>query len=242
MSRTVEKANGESGNVLFLILIAVALFAALSYAVTQSSRSGGSDAAGETNLLNSAQITQYPASIRTSILRMIIGGTDVAELEFNSPADFGAAGFVVRDGVFHPSGGGATFADPPPDLIANNTGGNGVWYFNTNFEINLIGLSGTDGADLVAFLPGVTQAICRRINDQLGLPVPPPVVSTDISTDFRTRIQGATSTAIPLATFTATAANNAATLPAAFDGQPFGCFENGGTAGLFVYYHVLVER
>ena len=67
-------ANGESGNVLFLILIAVALFAALSYAVTQSSRTGGGASDGEQNLINSAQVTQYPASVRTAIVRMIIDG------------------------------------------------------------------------------------------------------------------------------------------------------------------------
>ncbi len=83
--------NGESGNVLFLILIAVALFAALSYAVTQSSRSGGGDAASETNLINSSTITQYPAGIRTALVRMIVSsGVTADELSFNTPSDFGA--------------------------------------------------------------------------------------------------------------------------------------------------------
>ena len=27
-----------------------------------------------------------------------------------------------------------------------------------------------------------------------------------------------------------------------FNGQPFGCFQNGGGDGDYVYYHVVVER
>ena len=87
---TYKKDNNaaQEGNVLFLILIAVALFAALSYAVTQSSRSGGGDTS-ETTLINTAQITQYPASVRTSIIRMLVSGNVAAdELLFVIPADF----------------------------------------------------------------------------------------------------------------------------------------------------------
>src|SRR5688500_18709552 len=83
-----RKRVKESGNVLFLILIAVALFAALSYAVTQSTRSGGGDAGRETSRISGAQMTQYPASIRTALVRMIIGGQNVDTLEFNDPSTF----------------------------------------------------------------------------------------------------------------------------------------------------------
>lgn len=65
------KSNNQSGNVLFLILIAVALFAALSYAVTQSTRGGG-NADDETSLISSASLTQYPASLKLSMLRLSI--------------------------------------------------------------------------------------------------------------------------------------------------------------------------
>ena len=64
---------GEKGNVLFLILIAVALFAALSYAVTQSTRSGGGSADRERSILSSASLTQGPTALRTSLIRMVLG-------------------------------------------------------------------------------------------------------------------------------------------------------------------------
>lgn len=103
----IEYRNRETerGNVLFLILIAVALFAALSYAVTQSTRSGSGDASGETNLINSAQLAQYPAGVRTSVVRMVIGGISVDQLVFDGPTNFGVIS-DLRYAVFHPQGGG----------------------------------------------------------------------------------------------------------------------------------------
>lgn len=236
------RPQGEEGNVLFLILIAVALFAALSYAVTQSSRSGSGDAGSETNLINSAQLTQFPASIRTAIVRMIVGGTSVSTLNFNPPADF-ANLESVSVGVFHPSGGGATYAEAPAALMAS--GASGTWHYNASMEIPDIGIAGADGNDLIAFLPGITQNVCTKINQELGLPTPTPVIATDVSADYLDDMEdpdGAGGTAAPFPTGTdVTDIDDGA---GAFDGQPFGCFRNGPTAspGDYVYYHVLVER
>jgi len=232
----------EQGNVLFLILIAVALFAALSYAVTQSTRSGGGDAGRETSLINSAQITQYPASIKTAITRMIISlSVDPATLEFNPPADLGSLTQATY-GVFNPAGGGATYTEAPSSVMAAGTPG--VWRFNSENEIFNIGTDGapsTSSADIIAFLPGVSQAICERIHSQLGISTTIPteagvVLDTaatftlaDNMTSANTGI-GAGGAIIGDPTLTVTTLN----------GQPQGCFQQ--PASTYIYYHVLVER
>lgn len=238
----VGARRGEEGNVLFLILIAVALFAALSYAVTSSSRSGSGDAGSETNLVNSAQLTQYPASIRTAIVRMIVGGTAVSSLNFNQPSDFSNLESTAV-GVFHPSGGGATYAQAPAALMAS--GAAGTWHFNASMEIPDIGTAGADGNDLIAFLPGITLAVCAKINGEYGLPTTPPVLATDVSGDYLDDMidpDGAAGSAAPFPT--ATDVTDIDDGSGTFDGQPFGCFRNGpvATPGDYVYYHVLVER
>ena len=104
MSNNQIKRQSERGNVLFLILIAVALFAALSYVVTQSTRSGGGSTEREKNILSSAQMTQYPTALRTAIIRQVLGGVAIETVLFNAPGTFGASTNLE---VFHPSGGGA---------------------------------------------------------------------------------------------------------------------------------------
>lgn len=66
--KLVSVKTSEAGNVLFLILIAVALFAALSYVVTQSSRSGSGDTSTEQAKLLMAQIDSLSAALSTAML------------------------------------------------------------------------------------------------------------------------------------------------------------------------------
>lgn len=251
MTLIVKERSGERGNVLFLILIAVALFAALSYAVTQSTRSGSGDASGETNLINSAQLAQYPAGVRTAVVRMVINGISVDQLVFDAPADFDNVSDLTYD-VFHPTGGGAVYQLAPKDVLnaASPGSSGGLWIFSSKYQIDGVG-STTDGGggnvgnDIISFLPGVAMNVCKKLNDEVG------IISTEApATD-----------GIPLSTLptyptladtmsetqTAGIPSGEPTGIIAGDlvGQPFGCFRVGAvgaTTATYVYYHVLVER
>lgn len=231
----------EAGNVLFLILIAVVLFAALSYAVTQSSRSGGGGADGEANLVNSAQITQYPASVRTAIVRMIIGGVDVTQLNFDPPSAFGATCTGnPTPCVFHPNGGGATYVTAPAAVTAN--GGQGQWLFTSDFAIEDIG---TTANDIIALLPGVGASICQRLNTELGIPHAGDGDGDNIGQGPTTDpVDSALNMDSTSGLGIGTAANGVAAffMDGDFKGQPFGCYDTEGANDPNVYYHVLVER
>lgn len=234
-----KAGQDESGNVLFLILIAVALFAALSYAVTSSTRSSGGDASGETNLISSAQIVQYPSAVSTAIVRMVIGGATIDEIRFNRPAEFEELDSEAI-GVFHPNGGGATYITAPPDIMAD--GQPGEWVFNGEMEVTDIGLNGAGGNDIVAYLIGLKQSICRKINEEHGLGKVIPILDADRESQYTTRMydDGVSDYELPA---TAVAAIEAAGSDAGFfDGKPYGCFQNAGGDGEYVYYHVVVER
>lgn len=229
--------RGEAGNVLFLILIAVALFAALSYAVTQSTRSGGGDASSEKSLVSSAALTQYPASIKTGITRMIISnGVAVEDLLFTKPVDFTddlTTDALRKRGVFYSTGGGVTYSDAPKDVVTTATG---PWIFNAENEVVNIGTTAASGvttatADVIAFLPNVTKGVCDKIHEQLGLAKTYPTIAVNATLMMEVGHVG-----IPASPA------GARITSAVLDGQPQGCVSNGGTPVVYTYYHVLVER
>jgi len=62
----------QSGNILFLILLAVVLFAALAYAVTQSMRGGGKTATPEKISAAIAQVNQHATAIENFVMRAMM--------------------------------------------------------------------------------------------------------------------------------------------------------------------------
>ena len=224
----------QNGNVLFLILIAVVLFAALSYAVTQSSQTGvGSNDTGSGEV-NAAQLNQFPNFVRAQVLRMMMRRIEATELEFNPPSEFGT--LTSNDvGVFHPTFG-TNYVNAPPSVMSGGTA-QGRWYFNMNFEIESIGTSQAGnfgGNDLLAFLPGVSAAVCLRINELINITSIPTINDANYFGDSMENMDNA------YATPGTENVIGTGTL-AALEGEPFGCFHETAS-GEHIYYFSIYER
>jgi len=226
--------NRESGNVLFLILIAVILFGALSFAVSSTSRTGSMGIEEESHDMLVSQISQYGVSINTAVQRMAIRGA-IERLQFNPPSDFDNL-TAPENGVFHPYGGNAVYINNHNKVM--DGGGQSIWYFNAEFEIDQLGLAqanSAEGNELIAFLPGILFAVCRAANRKYNIEGIPNITS-DVSTRYSMMMDH--NYTFPNDEIVLGAAGNNGT--DALTGHHFGCFQNNG--GEYVYYHVLLVR
>ena len=221
-------AKKEEGNALFLILIAVTLFAALSYAVTQSGRGSGTGATDDSNLIISSQVTQYPASLRSGVDRLLIRGWGASEILFITDTADGNYGDDVN--LFNPNGlSGVIPQDPPQNAVIDVD--TAEWVYNKDVALPEIGVDAT--ADIVAILDGLKQNVCSMINEQIvgrdyfSTPDNVPELSGTVA-DWEATIAAGT--------ITSSVAGDATKM----EGKAFLCVENGD--GNYVYYHALVEN
>lgn len=177
--------NSQSGNVLFLILIAVVLFAALSYAVTSSTGSGGNkDTTEDKAKLYVSEIAQFTTAIRTAITLLTatskcvdtelsfegppFDGSDVDYVNPNSPNDFSCH-------IFHPDGGGVSWRAPDDKWLKGTT--LAKWekqfIFSGNDCVPNVGTGAGSGCwnngtnedtELNMYLVDVTDTLCLELN------------------------------------------------------------------------------
>ena len=178
------RIHASSGNVLFLILIAVALFAALSYVVTQSSRSGSGTTENEKNRLLVAQLQQTLVALHTNFNRLNLGGIPIERIKFHT----GTNGNCIpdytlcstgKDCLFAPEGGAFSIDRPPIEAFVANDKGVGlpglpatsdstnIW-IDCNEDLFDWGM-GTSAPDRTFYYTHVRKEICLEYNRKLGI-------------------------------------------------------------------------
>ena len=158
--------SNERGNVLFLILIAVALFAALSYAVTSSTRSGGGDASAEQVRLAYTKLESYTTALRSAATRMIVSGVSVNEINNFTPSQFGTLSPAqIRSNIYHPDGGGVPY-DAMRDPLITSAHPSDIYF---TLQVDNVGTtSGTSAGNEILFAVAVTDQLCNYINSRFG--------------------------------------------------------------------------
>ncbi|MGQ0527849.1 MAG: hypothetical protein ACT4OY_07495 [Alphaproteobacteria bacterium] len=155
----------ERGNMVFMVLIAIALIGLLSAAIMGSNNSESSNIDEETLALHATAVQRYASELERAVMFVKQNGASESDIRFAHPdnnAEYGDlnADPDPTDQVFHRKGGGASFRTPPED-VNDGTG----WEF---YGGTAVPGAGSSKADLVAVLPNVTEQFCEKINRMNG--------------------------------------------------------------------------
>lgn len=231
---------------LIFILVAIVLFAALSFAVSDMMRGGsGNEINEERAKILASDILDYARALRQGVQNMRIsnGCADTA-ISFDTPSLIGYAnGTNTACQLFNASGGGVNYVAPHKDVLAVVTPVPDLynqWYFTggvcaVGLGVTPSGCSTEAQRDIVAFLPYVNRSVCIAINNSLRVNNPggnPPIESTHAwPTDN--------------AKFTGNFTNGNILLER--NGQMAGCFQGSGPtntppSGTYHFFQVLLVR
>jgi len=220
--------QAQAGNILIYLLGAVFLMGMLVM-VMKGSFTPGTQINEEQLQIRISEIHNYTNQLERGVNYILANGASEADIRFAHPdahTDYGTITNTPSQQVFHKSGGGVAYLPPPQGIQTTDTD----WLFTAS---NAIPAMGSSLSDLIAILPNVTPAFCRRINELNDIDNPsdlPPQDPDDF--DVITRFSGDY-------TISETMGSNA------INGfKTEGCLQGSGTpdAGSYYYYRVLLVR
>lgn len=182
----------ENGNALFLILIAVALFAALSFVVMSSSGGGGKSASQEQAVLYASQIIQSSTAIDNAVTMLSISNECADnQINFANPvfyqypwshyANANAPADKSCD-VYSADGGGVSPTQLPVEAFEPCClgGSRDTEYRYARFSGQGISNIGTSEPELALLISSIKRDVCIELNNKLGVENPsgePPAIS-----------------------------------------------------------------
>jgi len=188
MKNIIRRA--ERGSALFLILIAVALFAALGYAVSNMMQGGSSTNIGdEQSRLYATEILDYARTMRQTIQAMRIDGCRDTEISFENPF------FVLYVNanapldqschMFEPKGAGLSHQ------FVNEVSLFSATTFSSNYvEMGITDVGSNDNSELLYRTALLKNKVCTAINDIIGIENPGGFPPIDTFNGFYTFFDG----------------------------------------------------
>lgn len=159
---TYSMIQSRKGNVLFIILIAVALFAALSYAVSGSMRGGGETIGKQQAGVAAGDILRSMQGVQEAYIYLMNQGCSIDDIAVDNPASTN-----LPCQIFHPQGAGVNY---PSNLakyqIDPNVANDGKFAFVSNIGVTNLGTSATER---MVTLNYVQSEVCEAVNKQLNL-------------------------------------------------------------------------
>lgn len=224
--------KNESGNAMWFILIAIALLAALTVAITRSSDTTEQSGDIERQRIEGSDIMRYAASIQQAVEQMRLRGLSENEISFENSFVSGYPNArCVGNGckIFHVEGGGITYQSAGSNASAS------PWLFTGANSVVGVGENGTgetssEDNELLVILPGVSQGLCGRINTEMGIAgIPVDTANANVGT-----------------LYTGTFPNGR--VIENMGGKKTGCFEgdldenDNDISGKYYFYHTLIQR
>jgi hypothetical protein len=237
----------ESGSALVYILLAVALFAALSFAISNMFSGGQSSSEKELAKMATSEMLQFSNNLKRAIQEMKIDGVDYSEISFenNTLEGYENENCTNEDcKIFSPSGGNVVYQKPERDWLADDEYTErlfGEWYFPAQICATMVGSDRNedcdsdvdDNEDVIAILPWVKKSVCVGVNKQLGVDNPdgnPPKLNNGGWDNNNPKFIGETGDGTMIDV----------------DGRRVGCFEGAEgrypPAGTYHFYQVLWGR
>lgn len=216
------------GNAFVYILIAIALFGALTFALSGSQET---TSVGELNegraTIAANEILAYAAAAQNSITSLDRMGTNAATIDFVLPSnntDFNDPPHINK--LFHPEGGGLSYKLLPKDAaVAAVTGPEEGYYIG---RFNNTEWTPTTAQDVLFTAYGINRQVCEELNYKITGSRTIPSVSDAAATFVDTEYHSGPNADLMI--------SDCATC----DEKPALCID--GSSGLYVFYSILVAK
>lgn len=157
----------QSGNIMVYILLAIALFGALTLVLSrQNAQSDGQDLSDEQLAFQVNELLQYSAAARTAVDTILLAGSTIDDIVFTKPNEAGYENTNTIHNIYHPSGGGLIPAAANPSIFTGSPmpAPEAGWYIG---RFNQVEGTPSTQEDIIATAFGLSESVCKALNKEL---------------------------------------------------------------------------